>query len=120
MAFQKVFDFKEITIEYASNGTAVFQFYSDMPGGTLAVRLPLGSPGSGGFSLPSTGGITIRKTITIPLDGVQGTQYYPIVTPGNTTQIILLQAKIWLRPIGVYLDGSLSEIWQTQPIAVGA
>lgn len=120
MAFQKVFDFKEITLEYSSNGAAVFQFYTDMPGGTLAIRLPLGAPASGGYALPSTGGIGARKTITIPLDGIQGTEYYPIFTPANTTQLILLSAKIFLRPIGVYLDGSLGEIWQTQPIAVGA
>lgn len=112
MAFQKVFDFKEVTFEYSSNGAATFQFYTDMPGGTLAVRL------GAGITLPSTSGT--RKTTTIPLDNIQGTEYYPVITPANTTQFTLLQGKVFLRPIGVYLDGSLGEIWQTQPIAVGA
>lgn len=115
MAFQKVFDFKEVTFEYQSNGTATFQFYTDMPGGTLAERL------AAGVTLPTT--TNTRKTITIPLDGIQGSEYYPKITPGPTTQFILLSGKVWLRPIGVYLDGSLlpqGEVWETQPIAVGA
>jgi hypothetical protein len=112
MAFQKVFDLKEATLEYQSNGVATFQLYTDMPGGTLAARL------GAGVTLPSTS--NTRKTITIPLDNIQGTEYYPLITPGGSTQIILLAGKIWLRPIGVYLDGTLGEIWQTQPIAVGA
>jgi len=112
MAFRKVFDFKEVTLQYQSNGTATFQFYTDMPGGTLAARL------GAGITLPSTSGT--RKTITIPLDNIQGTEYYPLVTPGGSTQIFLLGGTVWLRPIGVYIDGSISEIWQTQPIAPGA
>lgn len=120
MAYQKVADFKEVTIEYRSNGAAVFQFQTDMPGGTMANRLPLGAPSSAGFALPSSGGLTITRTITIPLDGVQGTLYLPSVVPGNATQIIVLAGRLWWRPIGVYLDGSLSEEWITQPIAIGA
>jgi len=110
MAFRKVSDFKEITLQYQSNGPTTFQFFTDMPGGTLATRVAT--------TLPSTG--NTRKTITIPLDNVQGTEYYPLLQPGAATQLFLLAGTIWLRPIGVYIDGSLGEIWQTQPIAVGA
>lgn len=113
MAFQKVNDFKELTLEYSSTGAVTVQLLTDMPGGTLTGRL---AP----YALPSTTAITITKTITIPLDGIQGTEYQLVVTPANGVQIILRQAKILIRPIGVYLDGSLSEIWQPQPIAVGA
>jgi hypothetical protein len=114
MAFQKVFDFKEVTIEYRSNGAASFQFSTDMPGGALAARL------GAGFTLPTSGGIGLNRTQTVPLDGIQGTMYQPQITPGSSTQIIVLSAKLWLRPIGVYLDGTLNEEWITQPIAVGA
>jgi len=116
VAFQKECDFKEVTIDYRSNGSATFQFYTDLPGGSLAARL------GSGFTLPTSGGITSDKTITIALDGIQGTLFYPLVTPGATTQIILLRAKLWWRPIGVYLDGSLAiaEEWLTQPLALGA
>jgi hypothetical protein len=119
MAQQKVFDLKEVTLEYSSNGAATFQLYTDLPGGALAIRLPLGAPSSTGVTLPSTTGI--RKTITIPLDGVQATLFYPVITPAGTTQLTLLAGKVLLRPIGLYLDGSLAtaEIWQPQPIAPG-
>jgi len=115
VAFQKVFDFKEVTFEYRSNGVAQFQFNTDMPGGAMAPRL------GGGVVLPSSGGIGQNKTYTVPLDGIQGTMYQPVVTPGVSTQIILLAATIRLRPIGVYIDGSLNppEEWITQPIAPG-
>jgi len=120
MAYQKVFDFKEVTIEYRSTGASVFQFQTDLPGGTMAIRLPLSAPSSAGWSLASSGGIGITKTVTVPLDGVQGTLYQPSITPSGSAQIIVLSAKLWLRPIGVYLDGTLGEEWITQPIAVGA
>ena len=87
----------------------------------MSPRLPL-TGGGAGVQLPSSGGIGAgnSKTTTIPLDGVQGTMYQPSVVPAAGTQIIILSAKLWLRPIGVYLDGSLGEEWITQPIAVGA
>jgi hypothetical protein len=123
MAQQKVFDFKEITFEYQSNGVATLQFYTDIPNtgvpGALAARL------STGVTIPSSTGISpnnLRKTMTIPLDGIQGTMYQVSITPGSTTQFVLLAGKVHMRPIGVFLDGAAvpqAEIWQTQPIAPG-
>jgi hypothetical protein len=114
VAIQRVYDFKEMLIEYQSNGATLVQFYTDMPGGALAARL------GAGITLASTAGT--RKTIPIPLDGIQGTIFYPTFTPGATTQLFLLSGKIYMRPIGLYLDGSLTpgEIWSPQPIAPGA
>ena len=118
MAFRKVQEFKEITLQYALTGTgtptATLQFFTDMPAasppGTLAARL------GAGIVLPATTG---RKTITIPLDGVRGTEFYPLVTPSGTAQFELYSAVVYLRPLGVYIDGTNSEIWQTVPIAPG-
>lgn len=116
MAFRKVHEFKEITLCYALAGTstptATLQFWTDMPGGVLAVRL------GAGVSLAATTG---RKTITVPLDGIRGTEFYPVITPSATGQFELYSAVVYLRPIGVYVDGSLTppEIWQTVPIAPG-
>jgi hypothetical protein len=31
----------------------------------------------------------------------------------------LYSAVVYIRPIGVYIDGSLGEIWSTPPISVG-
>lgn len=115
MAQRKVAEFKEATLVYQSNGDATFQFYTDMPGGTLAARL------GAGVTLPTTA--STRKTITIPLDGIEGSEFYPTVTPGPATQLRIFSGVVLVRPIGVYLDGSVSpqgEIWSTQPIAIGA
>jgi hypothetical protein len=113
MAFRKVNEFKELTLVYASNGAASLQLYTDMPGGALAARL------GAGISLASSGGGGMRVTLTVPLDGIRGTEFYPKITPGASTQFELYSGIVYLRPLGVYIDGSLSEIWQTAPIAPG-
>jgi hypothetical protein len=115
MAQRQVAEFKSVTLVYQSNGVATFQLYTDMPGGVLTARL------GSGVTLPSTA--DTRKEITIPLEGIEGKQFYPQVTPGAATQIRIFSGQVELRPIGLYLDGSLSpqgEIWKTQPIAIGA
>ena len=116
MAFRKVNELKEITLCYASNGAAAFQLYTDMPGGTLTARL------GGGVTLASSGGAGVRVTTTIALDGLRGTEFYPKISPGGSTQFELYSAVLYLRALGVYIDGSLTpaEIWQTVPIAPGA
>lgn len=111
MAFRKVCEMKEVTIQYSSNGVATFDWYTDMPGGTLMPRL---TPAQ---SLPTTA--STRKTTTIPLDGIEGTEFYPEITPGITTQLRLFSGTVWVRPIGVYVDGSLNEIWNTPPLSLG-
>lgn len=111
MAFRKVAEMKECTLQYQSNGTATLQWYTDMPGGVLTARLGAGT------NLPSTN--SSRKTITVPLDGIEGTEFYPVVTPAGGTQLRLFSGVVYVRPIGVYIDGSLNEIWSTPPISVG-
>jgi hypothetical protein len=110
MAFRKCAEFKELSLAYSSNNAATFNFFTDMPGGALAARKGVG------VNMPSTA--STRKTLTIPLDGIEGTLFYPEITPGATTQMKLFEGTVWLRPIGVYIDGSLGEKWSTQPLAV--
>jgi hypothetical protein len=115
MAQRQVAEFKTVVLVYQSNGDATFQFYTDMPGGVLTARL------GAGVTLPSTS--DQRQEMSIPLDGIEGKQFYPVVTPGAATQIRIFSGQVELRPIGLYLDGSLSpqgEVWKTQPIAIGA
>lgn len=112
MAFRRVAEFKEIDIQWSSTGPSNLQFYTDMPGGTLQPRL------GSGKTLPDT--TSTRKTTTIPLDGIEGSEFYPQVTPGATTQTRLFSGTLWLRPIGVYIDGSLGEIWSTPPLSIGS
>lgn len=113
MAFRKVAEFKEVTIQYQSNGSAIFQWYTDMPGGAMTPRLA----GGGGVGLNSTA--STRKTTTITLDGIEGTEFNPQIVPGPATQLRLFSGVVYLRPIGVYIDGSLGEIWSTPPLSVG-
>ena len=113
MAIGKVNQFKEITLVYQSNGAATLQFYTDLPT-SWAARL------GGGVTMASTSGV--RGQITVPLDGIEGTMFYPKVTPGGSTQIRILDGHVKLKLIGIYLDGTASpqaEIWQPDPIAVG-
>lgn len=111
MAFRKVCEMKECSIQYSSNGSSTFQWYTDMPGGSLAQRLTPATP------LPTTS--STRKTTTIPLDGIEGSEFYPEITPGPTTQLKLFSGTVWVRPIGVYIDGSLNEVWRTAPLSLG-
>jgi hypothetical protein len=120
MAFRIVNECKEITLVYSSNGPAVLQLYTDMPGGVLALRLPTSSPGAG-ITLPTSS--SKRVPLTIPLDGIRAKEFYPVITPGSTTQFELYSMVMQLRPIGVYIDGSApngGEIWSTVPLAPGA
>lgn len=109
MAFRKVCEFKECSIQYQSNGSSTFEWFTDMPGGSLANRLT--------STLPTT--TDTRRTTTIPLDGITGTEFYPEILPGPTTQLRLFSGIVYLRPIGVYIDGSLGEIWSTPPLSIG-
>lgn len=113
MAIGKVNQFKEITLCYQSNGTATLQFYTDLPT-SWAARL------GAGVTLASTAGV--RATVTVPLDGIEGTQFYPKITPGGSTQFRLFGGHVEMKLIGIYLDGSAlpqAEVWQPDPIAVG-
>jgi len=121
MAFRKVNEIKEISLQYSSNGPATLDFFTDIAaGGTVpgALASALTAP----VSIPTTGGVGKRQTITIPLDGVRATEFYPKIVPASTTQFELYEMILYLRPIGVYLNGAApngGEIWQTVPIAPG-
>lgn len=113
MAFRKVAEFKEVTLQYQTNagGGVSFQWFTDMPGGVLGARL--------GSGVPLAGTNAARVTRTIPLDGIEGSEFYPVLTPNNATQLRLFSGVVYLRPIGVYVDGSIGEFWSTPPISVG-
>lgn len=118
MAFRKVAQFKEVSLEYVSPTAAgTFKFFTDMPGGALIER-------TGGKVLPLTPADKSPKTITFPLVDVngaplEGTLYYPRVEPPVAGALQLRSGVIWIRTIGVYLDGTLGEFFETLPISVG-
>ena len=109
MAFRKVWQFKEATYDYSSNGDTAANFYTDLPGGAMASR--------DADTMPSTG--NTRKTITIPLDGIEGSLFRPELVPGAATQLRLFGGVVHARPIGVYIDGARGEIWTSQEMSLG-
>lgn len=118
MAFRKVAQFKEVSLEYVSpTASGVFLFSTDMPGNHLQER-------TGGMILPQTNADKTPNTITLPLtDGLgapyEGTIYVPRVNPPVNGALQLRTGIIWLRTIGVYLDGTHGEFWDTLPISIG-
>jgi hypothetical protein len=118
MAFRKVCQFKELSVEYISTTAAgTLKFFTDLPGNHLTER-------TGGKTLPATNADKSPNTITFPLVDasgapLEGTLYYPRVDPPAAGALQLRSGVVWIRPIGVYLDGSLGEFFETQPISVG-
>lgn len=121
MAFRTVAQFKEMSLEYVSpSGTSTARFYTDMPGGHLTDR-------TGAKTLPQTNADKSPGTITIPLiDGngapLEGTLYYPRVEPFATSANGGTQLRggvVYMRTIGVYLDGTRGEFFETLPISIG-
>jgi hypothetical protein len=123
IAFRKTAQFKEVSLEYVSaSGASTFRFFTDMPGGHLADRT-----GVAGKPLPQTNPDRTPATVTIPLidaNGapLEGTLFYPRVEPFATSAsggTQLRSGVVWLRTIGVYLDGALNEFWETLPQSIG-
>lgn len=118
MSFRKVAQFKELSLEYVSPaGAGVLEFWTDMPGEAMALRLTA--------SLPETAADWTPRTTTISLvdsggmGPLVGTLYQPWVWPPSDGALQLRSGVIWLRPIGVYLDGTMDEFFSTLPIPVG-
>lgn len=112
VAIQTVQEFKELTFQYQSNGAFTVQLFTNMPGGALASRITANIGTSNNE----------RKPYTLPLDNIEGSEFYFKFTPGAATQLRLFSGNLKLRMIGLYLDGSLPvpEYWTTTPIALGA
>lgn len=123
MAFRRVIEFKEISMQYSSNGPATLDFLTDItPTGSGTVPGALASALSAPVAIAPTSGVGRRQTAIIPIDNVRGTEFQVKITPGASTQFELYEMLVQIRPIGVYLYGGApngGEIWQTVPIAPG-
>jgi hypothetical protein len=104
----KIVDQVEIDID-ATDGDASLQVSSDIPGGTMATRL-----GSGQAITASTGRESRRMVLSSPATG-KLLRYEVTTTTGQ--QIYGMRARV--LPIGVYLDGTVSDFWQPTPISIG-
>lgn len=117
MAFRKVGQFREVSLEYVSaDGPGTFKFSTDMPGNAITLRETK--------TLPQTAVDKSPQTITFPLVDVngaplEGTLYVPRVEPPVYGALQLRSGVVWIRTIGVYLDGTLGEFFDTLPIGIG-
>lgn len=120
MAFRKVAQFKEVSLEYVSpSGASTFTFKTDMPGGEIETRFTGTMPQTNPGHYPETTTFSLVDDGGAPLEG---TLYVARVDPFATSAsggTQLRSGVIYLRPIGVYLDGGLSEFFETMPISVG-
>ena len=106
MSLARVKQFKDIELSYESAAAVTLTLYTDMPGGSLALRNTLTFPAA-----------SSRHTKTLPLDGTEGTLYY--VSASSTGVVRLYGGLIRVRGVGVYIDGAAGEVWTTQPSAIG-
>jgi hypothetical protein len=110
VALHRVKQFKDIELSYDAASGLTVKFYSDMPGGAMALRSTLSFPSSSG-----------RRTYTAPLDSsgayTEGTLYRVEVTSTGVAR--LFGGVVRARGIGVYIDGTQNERWQTQELGIG-
>lgn len=106
----RVWEFKDFRYQVHPSAVAgSVEFKTDMPGGTMAVRKTIALPIA-----------TERYTNQSPLDGIEARQFQPKWIPGAATGILrVYEASVLARPIGVYLEGSKSDFYETQPISLG-
>lgn len=108
MPLSRVKEFKDVVFGYEANGAVLFEWKTDLPGNAEAVR----ESKSGG----DTSGE--RQTLVLPLDGVEGNFYRPRVTPQGATVCKLYWGRVRLKVIGVYLEGSQSEFFETDQLSL--
>jgi hypothetical protein len=109
MSMERVKQFKDLMVDYdATGGTLSVDVWTDMPGSTMATR-----------KVTALAITTGRQTKNIPLDGIEGTLIKVKFTPANTAVVRLYAATVRVRAIGVYLDGTNAEVWNTQEIGFG-
>lgn len=98
----------EVEMDAAATG-AVLEVYSDYPGGIMTVR-EIGPVALGATS----GRQRIKVVLPTPADGRM--LRYTVVSP-TATKVYSFRARI--LPIGIYLDGAVSDFWQPQPAGIG-
>lgn len=94
----------------ATDGPGTLQVLSDTPGGSMGPRLGAGQP-----IAQTSDRATRRIVLTQP---VAGKLLRYTATTDFDFQIYAVRARV--LPIGVYLDGTIGDFWQPQPIGLAA
>ena len=104
----KITDQIEFSVD-ASAGAGTFQIYTDLPGGVLTPRL---SPPE---VIPMTiGRQNERIILPKPLAGKLNR-----LTAASPTNFRIYGVRARILPIGVYIDGTIGDFWQPEPISIG-
>jgi hypothetical protein len=106
VAWERVKQLKDVTLEYEAASAVSLKVYTDMPGSAVALRATL--------TFPATSG---RQTKTLPLDGHEGTLIKWEATSAGVFR--LYGGSFRARPVGTYIDGSVGEKWMTQEMSIG-
>jgi len=101
----KTVDMVEFDMD-SSKGEGSLQIYSDVPGASMAPRL-----GSGVVIKQTIGRGTVRIVLPTPVEG-KLLRYVATTTSGF--QVYGFRARI--TPIGVHVDGTVGEVWDTRAI----
>jgi len=106
---------KNVSVTYASDAAGTLDIYTDWTG-------ILGFVSS--HPLPSTGGLgatsRVKKTIDLQASYSPFKQIKFKATPGANGRIIMYEGSVEVRQIGTYLEGANGDIWETQPLSLGA
>jgi hypothetical protein len=104
----KAVDRVEFDIDTTTTAAATLQIHSDVPGGTMAPRLA--TP----VTIKQTNGRAVVQVVLPAI--IEGKLLrYRVESP---VPINLYGARVRLTPIGVYIDGSNGETWDTRPIPI--
>jgi hypothetical protein len=107
-ALVKIADQVEFSID-ASDGAGTMQIYTDLPGGVLTARL------SPPVVIPMTiGRQAERIVLPAPLAGK-----LMRLTAQTPTDFRIYGVRARILPIGVYIDGTIGDFWQPEPISIG-
>ena len=105
-----VTQFKDLTLAYYGPSGGTLFAYTDMPGGTLALRRTI--------TLPATSGEREQKTFALDSPSLlEGKLIKWKITSSGT--LIPYEGSVRARKVGLYIDGAAGETWETQPLALG-
>lgn len=109
--------YKDITLVWEADAAATFTISTDLPGGAMAARRTI--------TLPASGAQRIERTFPLDTtlhggDGklLEGRLIQYKAAPAG--KLILYSGFVRVRRVGTYVDGTAGEIWETQPISLGA
>jgi hypothetical protein len=105
----KSIDWFEFDID-TTEGAVALTIWSDIPGGLLTIR---GAP----IPIPQVVGRNVAR-IVLP-DDIDGRLFRYFLQSAGDWDFALYGYRVRVLPIGVYVDGTMGEFWDIQPLSIG-